>query len=226
MTIGFLHVDRDAESLRDARDCARAMVASAKKVMPYVDVVQFTDMTTKPIKGVDAVLRKPSEPMGLLRMRHCAGVTGKWLFVDADVMFQQPVHKVFKRDFDIAVTTRNWSHVKLAVGFSQRMPFNTGVVFSKCPRFWSEVYTRLRWMDPAEQEFMGEQQMICEVATDTERYKIKRLLGTRFNFPPDVPGVHPSSQEMEAEASILHYKGKERKALMLERIRPQASLCA
>lgn len=217
MIIGFLHIDRpDGE---EARALARAMVASANRVMPYVCVVQFTDMKTKPIKGVSAVRRKPSEPMGLLRLRHCAGVQGEWLFVDADVIFQQPVTAVFKKDnFDVAVTSRNWSHVKPAVGFSQRMPFNTGVVFSRCPAFWAEAYTRLRCFDPKEQEFMGEQQVICDVAAETHRYRVKRLQGSVYNFPPEVPGK-PTSAELEEAAAILHYKGKERKPLMLKRAR-------
>ena len=221
MTIGFLHID-GAKASEEARYCARAMVASARKVMPYEEIVQFTDMTTKPLKGVDAVRRKPSEPMGLLRMRHCAGVDGEWLFVDTDVIFQQPVTAVFKKtNWDIAVTSRNWTHVKHAVGFSQRMPFNTGVVFSRCPQFWGEVYTRLRCLDPEQQEFMGEQQIICEVAADTDRYKIKYLSGAVYNCPPEVPGKNPTSAETEAAAAILHYKGKERKLMMLRRAKHQ-----
>jgi hypothetical protein len=215
--IGFLHVDKHTESSEEAYLCARAMVASAREVMPYAHIVQFTDMTTKRMKGVDAVRRKPSEPMGLLRMRHCAGVDGKWLFVDTDVIFQKPVGPVFKSEFDIAVTSRNWSHVKHAVGFSQRMPFNTGVVFSRCAHFWGEVYTRLRNLEPELQEFLGEQQIICEVAADTDRYRIKYLKGSIYNYPPEVPGLNPSSAEMEAAAAILHYKGEDRKALMLQR---------
>lgn len=218
MTIGFLHIDTHSKSAEEARLCARAMVSSALKVMPYTEIVQFTDMTTKPLKGVDDVRRKPSEPMGLLRMRHCAGVDGEWLFVDTDVLFQQPVDSIFKRDFDVAVTSRDWSHVKHAVGFSQRMPFNTGVVFSRCPRFWSEAYTRLRSLDPGQQQFMGEQQVICDMAQETDRFFIKHLKGSVYNYPPEVPGK-PTKEEMEAAAAILHYKGAERKAMMLKRAR-------
>ena len=225
MRIGFLHVNKRAEASEEAYLCARLMVESARRVMPYSEIVQFTDMVTKPIKGVTDVRRKPAEPMGLMRMRHCASVPGHWVFVDTDVIFQQPVGPVFKSDFDIAVTSRNWSHVKHAVGFSQRMPFNTGVVFSKCPHFWSDVYTRLRNLDPEQQEFMGEQQTICDVASETDRYKVKYLRGSVYNYPPEVPGMNPSSAEMEAAAVILHYKGEERKALMLRRPR-ESRRCA
>jgi hypothetical protein len=218
MTIGFLHVARpDANSELDA-ECARAMVRSAKKLMPFTPVVHFTDQTTKAIKGVDAVRRKPLEPMGLLRMRHCAGVNGHWLFVDTDIIFQQPVSQVFRRSFDVAVTKRDWAHIKTATGFADKMPFNTGVVFSRCPSFWAEVYTRLRDLDEDLQEFMGEQQLICEIALEG-RYHARQLSGTKYNFPPEKPDAI-SSDKMQKMASIVHYKG-DRKRMMLG-----ASRCA
>jgi hypothetical protein len=227
VTIGFFHVDTsDKEACATARLCASGMVRSARRAMKYTPIVQFTDMTTKPIKGVDAVRRKPAEPMGLLRIRHYAGVDGEWVFVDTDVLFQQPVKRVFRSEFDIAVTKRDWSHLKAARGFSERMPFNTGVVFSRCPHFWSEVYTRMRVLEPEQQEWMGEQQTINDVAADTHRYHVRRLPGSVFNYPPELPGPKPNSQELMAQASIVHYKGPLRKPMMLEHIKNGVRQCA
>lgn len=62
---------------------------------------------------------------------------------------------------------------------------------------------------------MGDQQVICEVAAEP-RYLVKKLKGAIYNFPPEVPGAQPSSAELEAVASIVHFKGPERKAMMLE----------
>lgn len=189
------------------------MVKSAKKLMPFVPIVHFTDETSKAVKGVSAVRRKPAEPMGLLRMRHCAGVEGNWLFVDTDILFQQPVDQVFKRSFDVAVTKRDWAHLRTATGFAEKMPFNTGVVFSRRPHFWGEVYTRLRNMDDEQQEFMGEQQVICDLAQD-DRYKVLKLSGTQYNFPPELPDAVPA-HKLQKYASIVHYKG-DRKSMMLQ----------
>jgi hypothetical protein len=216
VTIGFLHLTTP-DSPDEGTRCARAMVASARSVMPRVRIVQFTDLQTKGIKGVDEVRRKPIEPMGLLRMRHCAGVPGEWLFVDTDIIFQRPVAHVFNKPFDVALTTRDWTHVKAAGGFSERMPFNTGVVFSRCPHFWGEAYARLRDMDADLQHFMGEQQVINDLASDG-RYQIRKLRGSIYNYPPEVPGAVPTSQQMQAEASILHYKGRFRKSMMLQEV--------
>lgn len=216
MRIGVYHVARDTEANQQAYACARLLVKSVKQIMPAVDVVQFTDETSPAMKGVSAVRRKPAEPMALLRLRHHAGVKGDWLFVDTDVIFQAPVTGVFKdATWDIGVTTRNWPHVKEAVGFADRMPYNMGVVFSRSPHFWAECYGRLKALEPAEQEWMGDQQVFCDALSDG-RYHVKRLSGVRYNFPPDVPGRTKSPAQLEAEASILHYKGPERKPLLLQ----------
>lgn len=223
MKIGFFHVDNGTEAAAQGYLWAKAMIHSARNVMPLVPIVHFTDLKSAAVKGVDAVRRKPSEPMGLLRIRHNAGVDGDWLFVDTDVLFQQKVTQVFKKaEFDIAVTSRNWSHLHAASGFSQRMPFNTGVVFSRCPHFWSDVYTRMRLLDADKQNWMGEQETICAVAQEaieTKRYAIKLLNGARYNFPPVVPGAKPTSEELEAAAAIVHYKGPDRKAMLLAKIK-------
>lgn len=229
MTIGFFFVDAGTKAAAENALCARALVQSVKDVMPYTPIVQFTDMTTKAIKGVNAVRRKPSEPMALLRMRHHAGVKGPWVFVDTDVIFQQPVSAVMKPDFDIGITGREWSHVKAAVGFSTRMPYNTGVVFSKCPAFWQEVYCRLKHYPPELQQWMGDQEVIAEIVDeDVPRYHVRKLNGRRFNFPPVInpEDESPASRKALLEAAIVHYKGAKRKPLLLARIKEGARLCA
>lgn len=224
MTIGFFTVDRKDHASELNYLCARALLVSAKRVMPTTSVVQFTDVKSRAVKGVDAVRRKPSEPMALLRMRHHAGVSGEWLFVDTDVIFQHSVKRVFvDHDFQIGLTTRDWSHLKPAMGFTDRMPFNTGVVFSRCAHFWGDVYTRLRLLEPEKQEWMGDQEVIGDlVSEDTCPYAIAHLKGSKYNFPPPVVSLEDERAKaltVEAEASIIHYKGPGRKALLLERIK-------
>lgn len=217
--LGFVHMQPGTDvAIEEGIARARAMVASARRVMPWIRIVQLTDPTTAPIRGVDEVRRKPREPMGLLRLRHCAGLPGAWIFVDTDVLFQREVGHVFRSAFDVAVTTRDWSHLKAAGGFTERMPYNTGIVFSRCPGFWAEAYTRLRDCDPDLQHFMGEQEVINAVAAETDRYRVKKLRGVYYNFPPEIPGALPSGAELQAAAAILHYKGEPRKRLMLEAI--------
>lgn len=217
MNVGFFHIDTKTETSESGYACARLLVASVRRCMPYAKLVHFTDLESPGVKGVDCVRRKPSEPMALLRMRHHAGVSGEWLFVDTDVIVQKSaVRRVFKHAFDIAITDRTWPHLRAAVGFTERMPFNTGVMFSRCPHFWQEVYTRLRTLEPALQQWMGDQEVICDIVNeDSPRYVVKRLRGHKYNFPPQVDVV--DDKALESEAFIVHYKGPKRKPLMMAR---------
>jgi hypothetical protein len=224
MRIGVYHVASETDASAQGYACARLMVQSVRQFMPTIDVVHFTDLDSPPIKGVKHVRRKPSEPMALLRMRHHAGVEGDWLFVDTDVVFQAPVSGVFhKATWDIGVTTRNWAHLKAADGFTERMPYNMGVVFSRSPQFWAECYSRLRALDADEQQWMGDQ-IVFNDAIASARYAVKRLSGAKYNFPPEIPGTTPPPEQLQAEAAILHYKGAGRKTLLIDQ--PESRRCA
>lgn len=225
MNIGFFFVDKGGN---DA-DYARIMVRSAKKHMPWTRVVQFSDEKTGAVKGVDKVRRKPSEPMALLRMRHQASVEGDWLFVDTDVVFQRTVRPVFdEATWDVAMTSRDWHHLRAAAGFSHRMPFNTGVVFSRTHRFWVEVYRRLLMLPESLQEWMGDQEAIGDLVAENEEmrwFRVKHLKGSVYNYPPDIQPKNSESERMTA-AAIVHYKGATRKPLLLERHGRKGAVCA
>lgn len=226
MTIGFFFVEKPTKDT-EGRACARILVQSAKRRMPTTAIVQFTDERTEPVKGVDAVIRKPTEPMALLRMRHHAGVSGEWVFVDTDVVFQRNVRNVFDVEFDIGITTRNWDHLEAASGFSQRMPFNTGVVFSRCPPFWRDVYRRLRLYPESEQEWMGDQEVIGEIVAENASmrwYQVRHFKGSIYNYPPEIPPKTTEKDRLSA-AAIVHYKGPSRKAMMLDRHGKRATAC-
>ena len=77
MTIGFYLIDRQTLDSLCGYKCAAALVKSAKKVMPKVSVVHFTDDTSPAVEGSDAV-RMGNQPMAKLRMRHHCNVTGDW----------------------------------------------------------------------------------------------------------------------------------------------------
>jgi hypothetical protein len=221
VNIGVYHIDTDTHESAQGYLCGKLMVKSAKREMFDARVVHFTDMTSPPIKGVDEVRRKTLEPMALLRLRHHAAVEGDWLFVDTDVIFQHSVSIVKKSAYDIAVTTRNWPHVKDAQGFSDRMPYNMGVVFSRCPKFWAECYSRLRNEDAELQSWMGDQEVFNDTIK-TGRYLIKRISGADYNFPPAFTDEYVSPAKLQKRAAILHYKGPKRKSMLLQEPR----LCA
>lgn len=217
MTVGFFLVDNGSVDASLGFTCADALTASVHQSMPGVGVVQFTDERTDAVRDVDDVRRLPIEPLAVLRMRHHAAVSGEWLFVDSDVIVQRDVRDVFQQPFDVALTTRDWTHLKVAAGFSERMPYNVGVVFSRTRSFWKEALKRVALMEESARNWMGDQQAICDI-TRTSRYRIALLKGSRYNYPPAlVPDADGEKQQRKAH--IVHYKGSERKGLLLERIR-------
>jgi lipopolysaccharide biosynthesis glycosyltransferase len=202
-------------------------MASVAATMPDVAVVQFTDEKTPPVDGAFEVIRGKRRPMALMRFWHQSQVKGDWLFVDTDVVFQRDVRSVFDQPFDIAVTVRDWPHLKRASGFAERMPFNAGVVFSRTRKFWSRAYKRLLEMPVELHDFMGHQQVICDLVTE-KRFHVAYVKGSRYNCPPYIDGGKPGgdpdlSAAMEQQAAILHYKGPVRKALMLDRLRSEGA---
>ena len=223
MNVAFFHVQRETQASQDAYVWARGLVQSIRKTMPGVRIVHLTDMASRAVKGVDEVRRKVAEPMGLLRMRLCAGLKGDWLILDTDVIVERDCRWVFKKyRFDIGVAKRNWDHLRPALGFSERMPYNTGVLFSRCPHFFGEAYARLRNMDDDARDWMGEQQVMNDILIEERpRYDIKFLSGKVFNFPPVVadPEAKAKLKETMANVHITHYKGERRKAALMERLK-------
>jgi hypothetical protein len=119
------------------------MVQSVRDTMPHATLFQLTDETSTPADGIDGVLRLPWAPLSLHRARHFANSRNDWLFIDTDVILQRDVSDVFGWDFDIAVADRNWTKApngEYRTGgqpdYVARFPYNAGVIFSRCPRFW------------------------------------------------------------------------------------------
>lgn len=230
MKVGIFLVDHQTLDSQCGYISAAALVQSIRRVMPGITVVQFTDEHSAPLEGVE-VQRLPNTHMALLRMQHHASVDGDWLFLDADVLVQQDVTHVFDQAFDVALTKRDWTHLKKAGGFTKRMPTNTGVVFSRCPAFWDAVCRRLRELPKEKRRWMGDQEVIGELL-GSQTFTVKMISGARYNYPPPLPSLIADdedddgvSQELLAQAAIVHYKGPRRKPMLLERIRQEALTC-
>lgn len=225
MKVGIFHVDERTLDAGCGYLAAAALVQSVRTTMPGVQVFHFTDEQSREIDGADYVIRKPRERMARLRMRHHAECHGDWLFLDTDVLVHEDVRSVFRHRFDIAITVRDWEHLKPAAGFTERMPFNTGVVFSKSQQFWADVYDHLCLMPKPDQTWMGDQMAIGDVVA-TKRFNVLELSGLRYNFPPSIGDDDDGgSDDLEAKAAIVHFKGPKRKPLLLRRLKKELLSC-
>jgi hypothetical protein len=193
---------------------ADMMIRSVRKVMPSVEIIQFTDERSPRIMGVDSVRRIAStEPMAVQCVTHYAACVGDWLLLDTDVILQRDVHHVFDDPFDVAVCDRDGTKVDGEdedFELFKVMPYNIGVMFSRSPSFWESVKTKLLLMSDKKQQWMGNQIAACEVIKDGH-FDVKIIPGIQYNYPPR------NFKDRGESASIIHFKGPLRKQMMLDR---------
>jgi hypothetical protein len=199
MTLGFFTVFR-----KDPRHylMARRLIGSARHSMPTVEIVQFTDETSPEVPGVDRVSRKPHGRMLERRLEHYASCEGNWLLVDSDVILQRDVRDVFNEPFDVALTDRQWSHIKQPESMMLDMPFNTGVCFSRSPDFWRAVLMIWRSYTPEQQkDWLSEQRAVADVVR-RDVFTVCVLPGMTYNYPPS-----SETDEGLKDAALVHFKG-------------------
>lgn len=205
MVVTFLLVGNEQIPL------AERMVASVRKAMPFVKIVQQTDDVTPAI--VDDVVRIPWDGMKLMtyRLQHLSAMpAGDTLILDTDVWVQQDVTNVFEdRNFDVALTKRDGSIMWRGIDIAKLMPYNTGVMFSRNPRFWQKAHA---WCSKAQEEiqnWFGDQMAVKGVC---DQFNVLELPCEEFNYTPS------SKDEDVSNRAIVHYKGAAgRKQWMLER---------
>lgn len=206
MNIGFYHAGRGDE--RDTRSRIALLMQSIRHWMPDVKVTQFTDLTTQPVKGTDAIVRRGVLPLALACIDAYASVEGEWLFLDTDVLIQDDVTRIFRQSFDIAVSDRRGTFRAQDLGSKAlaAMPYNKGAVFSRCQAFWKLALATIESYAERRQGWMGDQVAMCEVIA-SGRFKVQ-ILPSRYNYPP-----HRHDEDVSDKA-IIHLKGKERKFWM------------
>jgi len=215
MTIGFFHIWRGGLGPEHTLHYVLGdlMIRSVRRVMPSVEIVHFTDETSPAFPGVDRVVRRSHAQAAILRIEHQIACEGDWLFCDTDMVFQRDVRSVFDEPFDIAIADRvgcTTSTEGEDYPLYQAMPHNSGMVFSRSPAFWQAVLHHMQTVPPSKKEWMGDQYAVNAVI-EQGAFTVKILPGRVFNCPP------LTKQDRCEEASIVHYKGQQRKAFMLDR---------
>ena len=206
MKIGFFVQKTTPESLIHF-EIAKYMIASARKVMPDVPIVQFTDYDSPIVEGVDMHIRIGGDlPMAVRRIEHHASCIGDWLFCDSDVIFQKDCRDVFDEPFDVALTDRVGTYME-GTEYAKQQPYNMGVTFSRNPEFWKMVGGRLMALPEQYQEWAGDQIIVCDLAEEqTTPFDIVVLSGANYNYPPKTV-----NDEGIKSASIIHLKGERKK---------------
>lgn len=193
------------------------MVASVKKVMPTAKIVQMTDYDTKPVTGVDEVVRKCYDGRFLMpyRMLHLQDFPeSQAIFLDTDVVVRKDLTPIFDEDFDIGLTI--WTGPIMdpnGVDVTKTMPYNTGVMFSKQAGkpFWAEAHQYCLALPLEKWGWWGDQLSVKAIADKTS-LRVK-------TFPCDLYNYSPGSENEDlSDRFVVHYKGL-RKEWMLRLFR-------
>ena len=200
MKVGFLHVGIDTR-------LPKIMVRSCLHF--GYEPIQMTDELTPAIDGCQ-VVRLPwdrTKPM-TYRLEHLARLGVSELTVlDTDVVVVRDLSPVWEESFDVALTRRGQTLDPAGVDLSISMPFNTGVMFARNPKFWEAARDVCASLPIDRQNWWGDQ---LSVKKASEAFDLLELDATTWNYTP------ASIDEEDTGAKALHYKGQ-RKIWMLER---------
>lgn len=210
MIAAFPYVNLPHHAVTD--DIARIMIASVRRAMPDVELVQMTNADT-PALPVDRVVRKTLNHTFWVPwlMEFVSELPGEVLFLDSDIVVQKDLAPLFSVGADLVITSRG---PKVFAG--RQMPFLLGVVASRRPELWLELRDRVLAMpDKEDQGWWGSQVAVYDLWMDEQngrgKWKVTAVDCDPHNYVPKGP------EDAPADKWVLHYKGKKRKPWMLAR---------
>lgn len=192
-------------------DIARIMIASVRRAMPNIEIVQMTDGDTEALP-VDTVIRKRFNHTFWVPwlMEFVSELPGQVLFLDSDIVVQKDLRALFNTGADLVITTRG---PKVFAG--RQMPFLIGVVASTRPELWLELRDRVLAMpDTEDQSWWGSQLAIFDLWMEEQngrgKWKIAVVPCDPYNYVPK------DENDCPPDKWVLHFKGPRRKPWMLK----------
>jgi hypothetical protein len=206
MRLAFLHIGHDLS-------IPTIMVASVRRHMPDIDIVQMTEPTTPSVPGITRRAEQPYGDEGLMdyRLRHLSLLgDGPLISLDTDVIVQDDLRTVFAQSFDVALTRR---YAPLMIGGKDivaEQPYNAGVMFSRASGFWLDAQAHCACLPVKSRKWFGEQLAIAVIA-GKGGYDVLELDCATWNCSPE------DEDEDVSHAKAVHYKGARRKPWMRNR---------
>lgn len=178
---------------------AQYCIDSARRVMPGIEIAQLSDGECPALQDVEVIRIPEPMPMGVRRVTHYSRLTGDWCLCGVDVLFQRDVRPVFEKAFDVALATRDGTYMQGAK-YTEFMPYNFDVVFSRSPAFWDFCLEEMKKLSPEAQESGAEQLITCALAKSG--FFDVAIIPSVYNFTPK------RETDDFSHASVLHLKGR------------------
>lgn len=164
-----------------------------RKLQPSYKIVQLTDRQTRGLSGIDGEVRVDSNPLGVWYFTAMSQFpANEFLRLDYDIVIRQDVSDVFKRDFDVAVSTEDRT-------------MNNGVVFVKSKRIFGDALKH--YLDDTRQDNLGDIQIAMTMAM--RGYNVLSLPREVYNYRQE-----SSLTTYPDTAKIVHFKGSKKKAMV------------
>ena len=204
ITIAFPYVSAitDMEPMYTA--LATGMIENIRQVMPGHPIMQISDSKTRPIKGVNNVLRvEINEPLMVWRLKAqqmAHSMADEILFVESDMRFSESVMELFDDDSDVVLATRDcaadWGDERLGV----IAPYGLGSNASRSAEFWRQAKLHCQTLPMRKQHWIGDMMAVSAVA-ETNKFKVRIVDGAIYNHIPN-------SADDFGKSKAMHYKGK------------------
>jgi hypothetical protein len=208
--LAFLHLE--FSNPFTYRELARRMVKSVHEVMPDVEIVQMGDGRTPTVPGVDSVVElriKPNEEFMPYRLRHLSRFEKEAIFLDTDIIVKRDLREAFRESFDVGLTKRDYPVINRdsKENITEKMPYNTGVMFSRNPDFFQAAYEHCLRLPEEKRQWWGDQIAVNYVAK-SGKYKV-------VEFDCGLWNRVPVRADDVGDAYVVHFKGSTRKTWML-----------
>jgi hypothetical protein len=205
MKVAFLHMDFPGHE--QFRTYAEIMVQSVRRSIPNVEIVHMTDNKTYSVLGVDTVIRRAMKYPFVMqyRLEHFMNIP-EAMFIDTDTIMLRDPSKAFE-DCDVALTKRTKPLMLDGKNVVGDMPYNTGVMFSRCPQFWADCFEYSWQLSDELKHWFGDQIAVKRVAK-SGKYNVKELMCDEYNYSPN-----RIDEPLEGKY-IIHYKGARKHFLL------------
>lgn len=193
---------------------AERMVASVRKAMGNVHVLQQSDMDTTVVQGVNEVSRKPCDGNLMpFRFKHLRDIWADTLVLDTDTILQTDprCHPDLAGDWDVALTKRRGPiYDKNGTDVAKLYPYNTGVMLCRDRSFWVDCLDCLTQQQDKDLDKWYGDQFAVRVVAESGKYRVRELPCSDWNYTPG------SAKEDVSTRHVVHYKGA-RKQWMIDR---------
>ncbi|MBC8337673.1 MAG: hypothetical protein H8E39_03185 [Alphaproteobacteria bacterium] len=227
-TFVFLHVGDDT-------DLPEILSRSIRAQNPNARIIQCTDSETPDVKGADEVSRHDGNPEMMMTFRLQAfsrlRLREPALYLDTDMICVAPIDpmdiidgrdaavcersyerdELFRTDHPHpGLTKRGWTFSEYAgKKLFETFPYVACATITRDHGFWDDCLGILGGLDEKYHVWYGDQEAIRRVVESTSRQ-----IGT---IPEDRFGHLPGSPDPVSGAPVLlHFKGQERKQMMIE----------